>query len=72
MVLSDLQKRYSKNDINNAIEIDTRIEECEERIDALVYKLYDFSEKELDTTMKWLSIRQKYQQKVVEYFKAMI
>lgn len=72
MTLSSLQKHYSKSSINSIVEIDTRIEEYGERIDAIVYKLYDLSENEIDTTMKWLPIRRKYQQEVIQHFKSLI
>ncbi len=65
-VLSNLQQRDST--IVNVISIDAMIEECEEKIDSIVYRLYDFSEVEIDTTMKWLSLREKYRQKVKEHF----
>ena len=70
-VLADLEQMYGENSIVNIIDIDARIEECEEKIDSIVYRLYDLSQDEIYTTMKWLSLRDKYEQKVKEFFRDM-
>jgi hypothetical protein len=38
-------------------------------MDALIFRIYGFNVTEVDITMKWLSLHDIYQQKVIDYLR---
>jgi hypothetical protein len=57
------------NSDKTLIETDNCIHENEARMDALIFRIYGFNVTEVDITMKWLSLHDIYQQKVIDYLR---